>query len=194
MVSLSCEAEHPQAQEAIHAALAKSDSLYSHWPKKWGSNHCLRQEQSHPGWICLTWKANPNYTVSLAIWKIPACKYSYMSQILKYQKTKTVRIFLIYLVILIHRSAVQGRCLTTTELSVICLGCACMDRRDCAKRSYTKNVCAYGTISHHWQNNTVPTCALWFKGETPYYGGETYWWGKCQGTITVKLFDALHEL
>lgn len=93
MVSLSCEAEHPQAQETIHAALAKSDSLYSHWPKKWGSNHCLWQEQSHPGWICLTWKANPDYTVSLAIWKIPACKYSYMSQILKYQKIKTVRIF-----------------------------------------------------------------------------------------------------
>lgn len=72
------------------------------------------------------------------------------------------------------------------------LGCACMEGRDCVKLSYAKNARAYDTVSHHWQNNTVPTCALWFKGENPYYAGEpSHWWGKCQGKITVKLFDAL---
>jgi len=56
-MSLQYEIEHLHAQEIIHAALAESDSLSSHWSKQQGSKHCLWQTK--PGcWDCLTFKAN----------------------------------------------------------------------------------------------------------------------------------------
>lgn len=74
-----------------------------------------------------------------------------------------------------------------TLLCVVCLGCACAEARDRVKLSYWKNV-----YSQHWHNNPVYPCALWYKGEAPYYSGETaHWLRKCQGKITVKFFDAL---
>lgn len=77
-------------------------------------------------------------------------------------------------------------------LCVVCLGCAYVEGRDHAKWSYAKNVNAYGTDSQHWHDNPAHTCALWFKGEAPYYAGETAdWLRKCQGKITAKFFDAL---
>lgn len=174
MISLSCEAEHLQAQEAIHAALAKSDSLYSHWPKQWQSNHCLQQEQSHPAWICLTWKANPNYTVSLTMEEISVCKYSYTSPTLKYHQKKNSKncclffFFFIYLVILIHRIAVQGRWLQS-QSSVWFVWAVPAWMEGIVQNNLVQTACAYGSVSHCWQNNTAPTCALWFQGEAPYY-------------------------
>lgn len=55
------------------------------------------------------------------------------------------------------------------------------------KWSYAKNV-----TSQHWHDNPAYTSALWFKGEAPYYAGETtHWLRKCQSKLTAKFFDAL---
>lgn len=197
MISLSCEAEHLQAQEAIHAALAKSDSRYSHWPKQWKSKHCLQQEQSHPAWICLTWKANPNYTVSLTMEEISVCKYSYTSPILKYHQKKTSKncclffffssIWLFWYTELLskaggsnHRAqcGLSGLCLhgwKGLRKIILCKDCLCLWQ-------------CFPLLTEQHSSYMCPV----IPGRSSLLCGETsHWWGKCQGKITVKLFDAL---